>query len=212
MKSIKSKLAVVMAAFFVAGGASAATIFEDDFNRNNSTRVGNGWSEIERNSNDVGIVNNQLMLRDSVNGLPDAAASSLVIDATGYENVVVEFTWRSLSSRNESSDRLYLSWAESPAPSIRDENAWTRVFSGGDSYPRTHSESISLADASDTLFNIMLWTNVTDNRNGDYEGFMIDSVRVTGDAISPVPLPAGFPLLLGGLAFFGVARRMRKAA
>jgi hypothetical protein len=32
---------------FFAGAASAATIFEDDFDRPDSNSVGNGWSELE---------------------------------------------------------------------------------------------------------------------------------------------------------------------
>ncbi|SFT45508.1 VPLPA-CTERM sorting domain-containing protein [Sedimentitalea nanhaiensis] len=191
----------------IAGTVSAATIFEDNFNRSNSNTVGNGWNELEWNSNDVAINNNSLMLRDYLGGEPDAAASSLVIDASGYENISVEFKWRSLSP-NENNDDLYLSWALDPAPAITDENAWTQVFQGNDGGTNWFTANVALAGAENGMFNLMLWTDV-----GSYnEGYLIDYVTVTGDAISAVPLPAGMPLLLGGIAAFALARRKRAQA
>ncbi len=206
-QSIIVATASVAALTLFAGTVSAATLFEDDFNRSDSNTVGNGWNELEDDSNDVAIYGNSLQLRDTLWLNPDAAATSVVIDASGYENISVQFKWRSLTP-NENSDDLYLSWALDPAPAITNENAWTQAFQGNDGGTSWFTESVALAGADDAMFNLMLWSDVGLSN----EGFLIDYVKVTGDAVSSVPLPAGMPLLLGGLAAFGLARRGRKQA
>uniref|UniRef100_UPI003EB871C6 VPLPA-CTERM sorting domain-containing protein n=1 Tax=Primorskyibacter sedentarius TaxID=745311 RepID=UPI003EB871C6 len=65
-----------------------------------------------------------------------------------------------------------------------------------------------ISGAENTLFNLMLWT-ISSTKD---QGYQIDYVTVTGDEIPPVPLPAGLPLLAGGLAAFGLVRRKRKQA
>ncbi len=208
--SFRSKFTAAAGAsalMLMAGTVSAATIFEDDFNRSNNNTVGNGWSELEDDSNDVSINDNRLLLRDTLFGEPDAAASSVVIDASGYENISVEFRWRSLSA-NENSDDLYLSWALDPAPAITDQNAWTQVFNGNSGGTSYFTENVALTGAENSEFNLMLWTDVSWSN----EGYLIDYIKVTGDAVSAVPLPAGLPLLLGGLGSFGLMRRKRALA
>ncbi|WP_227268291.1 VPLPA-CTERM sorting domain-containing protein [Roseobacter weihaiensis] len=146
-------------------------------------------------------------MRDTLFGNPDAAAASAVIDATGFKNITVSFTWRAFFG-NEASDDLYLSWAFDPAPALTDQNAWTEVFSNGSETTTTFSETVSLGSAADgALFNLMFWSDVS----ASSEGFKIDDVVVTGEAITPVPLPASLPLMAAALAGFGIMRR-RKAA
>lgn len=193
-----------------ASDVSAAVIFQDDFTRTAQIErtVGNGWNELERSSNDVSVLNNRLLLRDVLDGDgPDAAASSLVIDATGYENINVSFRWKSLRDNTISED-LFLSWALDPAPAMTDTDAWTHAFQGSAVGPGFHITNALLDGAEDSTFNVMLWSLVA----GKDQGYLIDYVTVTGDEISPVPLPAGLPLLLGGLAALGLARRKRKLA
>ena len=192
---------------FFAGDASAAVLFQDDFTRSNSDSVGNGWSEVENDANDVTINNKRLFLRDTLTDGVDAAASSLVIDATGYKNLSIQFKWKSINN-NELSDNVFLSWALDPAPVQTNPDLWTLLFKGSADETSYHFENVSLSGADNSMFNLMFWTDV-DQAN---EGFLIDAVKVSGNAISAVPLPAGLPLLAGGLAAFGLARRKRKQA
>ncbi len=205
-KLVKSLAAFAVANGLLAGAASAASvIFEDDFNRANNTSVGNGWTELEDDNNDVRIISNQLRLRDFLPGNPDAAAASAVIDATGYTNITVSFDWRSLDP-NESSDDLFLVWALDPRPALTNEGAWTEVFQGGSGGTNTFSESVSISPGADnSMFNLMFWSDVGTGS----EGFLIDNLVVTGDLISPVPVPASLPLLAAAFAGFGVMRRRK---
>lgn len=192
-----------------AGSASAVTIFSDDFNRVDNNTVGNGWSELASGNGDVKIDGNQLRLRDNLAGSPDAAAATGVIDATGYENINVSFTWQA-RNRNEASDFLRLSYGLDPAPAMTDEAAWTQIFSGSDAGTNVFTASIALdALVENSLFSLMFWTEVSGNNSGNDEGFMIDSVVVTGDLIPVVPLPAGGLLMLSGLAGFAALRRRK---
>ncbi len=196
-----------------ANVASAVTIWSDGFNRANSNTVGNGWSEIQNSGNDVRISSNSLLMRDSVSGLPDAAAASATIDTTGYENISVSFRWRSLTA-NESSDDLYLSWALDPSPAPTNEGAWTQAFHGGSGGTNWFSQTSALGlGAANTMLDLMFWTNVSDSSSGNHEGFKIDYVKVTGD-LSVVPLPTAVPLFGAGLAIMGFVgwRKKRKAA
>ena len=205
---IASAAAVMLAIFSTDAGA--AVIFTDDFTRTDHiTRdVGNGWSELENSSNDVSVLSNKLLLRDVLGGDgPDAAASSMVIDATGYENISVEFKWRA-QQQNTVTDDLFLSWALDPAPAMDDLTAWTHVFQGNGAGKSFRVSNVALSGAENTLFNLMLWT-ISSTKD---QGYQIDYVTVTGDEIPPVPLPAGLPLLAGGLAAFGLLRRKRKQA
>jgi len=193
-----------------ASSASAATvIFSDNFNRADNNTVGNGWSELEDANNDVAVNNNTLRLRDNLTGQPDAAVGSTVIDATGYENITVTFDWRALGP-NEAADDLMLSYALAPAPNLTQQNQWDQVFAGSDGGTSIFSESVTLgADTADSIFNLMFWTNVTNNNNGNGEGFRIDNLVVSGDAIAVVPLPASASLLLLGFGGLTALRRRK---
>jgi hypothetical protein len=203
----KTAAAFAVANALMVGAASAAILFEDDFDRSNSNTVGNGWSELNNSSSDVAISGNRLLLRDELSGNPDAAAASATIDATGFENTMVSFTWTPLGP-NSSNDLLKLVWSlASDNLSMTNEEAWSNVvppFSVGSNGTNTVTASVGVG-ATDKKFRLMFWTDVSDAD----EGFYIDNVKVTGDPISAVPVPASLPLLVAGLAGFGLMRRRK---
>lgn len=199
-------MATVVAAIFATSSASAVTLFYDDFNRSNSNNPGNGWTQLEDDNDDVGIFGNALRLRDNISGLPDAAAASKTIDATGYSNIQVEFRWRGFNNV-ETSDDFFLVWAEAPAPSMTNQGAWTSAFSGTTEGGTWFTELVSISPGADnSVFNLMFWTDVSYYK----EGYKVDWVKVTGDKITPVPLPAALPLLAGGLGVLGIAGWRRR--
>lgn len=187
---------------------AATVIFEDSFDRPLSDTVGNGWSEYEGSADRVGINNDgRLRLRGIMEGTPDAAASSPIIDATGYDNITVSFSWRKRTS-NSLNDMLNLSYANTPLPPLIDPGAWTQVFSGSADTPANFDESILLTGAANSTFGLLFWTIETVNSSG----FTIRELTVTGDRIGTVPVPAGLPLMLMGLGALGLARRHRRKA
>ncbi|NIZ60871.1 hypothetical protein DL239_07780 [Sedimentitalea sp. CY04] len=199
--------AAAAAAFVLAAGSvSAATVFQDNFSRS-SNMVGNGWSELERYSSSVRTFSNDVLLLGNIlSGTPDAAAASAVIDATGFENLTISFKWKSYN-KNEYADKLTLSWASDPAPLMTNQNAWTQLYRGNDGGTNWHIRTRSLAAADNSMFNIMFWTKVSSSN----EGFALDYVKITGDAISAVPLPATGFLLIAGLGGLGALRRKKKS-
>jgi hypothetical protein len=204
---------IAMLALTTTSASAATVLFSDDFDRANNKTLGNGWSELSYNRNDVAVRGKSMLLRDDAAGLPDAAAASLVIDGTGYENITVSFDWRSLGP-NERKDDLFMSFAEAPAPALTDADDWTLAFNGGAGGKKWFTESISIsAGADNTLFNIMFWTDVSSRLNGGKrEGFRIDNVVVMGDSIvAAVPAPASLPLLAAGLLGLGFVGRRKKA-
>lgn len=220
MKHLSKLLAVGALAATILSPASAAVIWQDQFNRPSSNSVGNGWTEIENDASDVAILGNTLLLRDTRNGAPtvtspDAAATQSGISAAGYQDLFVEFGWGPLGA-SDPSDKLYVSWKPSSTAT------WTTLgwfgLGGNGSYVTNGFLLGSLAD--DTSIDLRFWTNVDDHQ----EGARIDWVTLSGNEIPPpppsLPLPnqaiqaaAGVPApgtlaLLGvGLAALGSLRR-----
>lgn len=204
-----SILAVALGVSFAANSASAAVVFSDGFNRSTSTTVGNGWDELQNNSNDVAVVSGNLRLRDSIGGLPDAAAASKTIDATGFEHLEIKLRWRAFGP-NEASDRFFVSWANDPRPSLSNEGAWNTVLNSNYTGTSYRTDTISISPGADnSMFNIMLWTNVSDNSSGNHEGFAIDWIKVQGKEVAPVPLPASGLMLLAGAGGLAAMRKRK---
>lgn len=185
--------------------AGATVIFEDTFDRPLSNTIGNGWSEFESGADRVGINSEgRLRLRGVMDGIPDAAAGSPIIDATGYTNITVSFAWR-IRTSNDAQELLHLSFAQTPIPSVSSLTGWTEVFADGADVTGDFEEGVTLTGAANSSFGLLFWTNETVNPSG----FTIREVTVTGDNISVVPVPATLPLFLLGLSALALARRRK---
>lgn len=170
--------------------AASIELFSDNFNRSNANTVGNGWAEIQNGNSDVAIENNTLLLRDYRSGdgvvNPDAAATiTPAINAEGYQNLLISFSWSPLFN-SEGSDDLYLSFATSLSSSA---SSWTTLWStglGGNTSFHDVVLSGSLLNPLTGLNAIFLrfWTDVSDSENGNSEGAYIDNVVISADLIT----------------------------
>jgi hypothetical protein len=180
--------------------ASAVVIFNDDFNRADSNTVGNGWTEIDSQNNDVKILNNRLRLRDN-DTTPDAQAAQLGLSTFGYENITLSYDWAPIGI-SDLGDKLIVQ--------IAIGGSFTTIgthFLGGAGGVFT-SEFFALpAFAYDaTPFQLRFRTNVTENSNGDREGAFVDNVVLSGTRI---PEPGTMAMFAIGLAGLGYARRRK---
>jgi hypothetical protein len=206
-----------------ASAISATTIFSDDFNRSVSgstitfNTVGGSWLELQNSANDVALFYDGatrlgvLQLRDELSGNPDAAASQPGINTTGFGNIQLVFDWKPLSAA-EDSDKLYAAFCLGGTCSNTSNTGWTSLPAlglglGGSGW--TIDQTFDLAGAANNAqLNIRFWTDVSSSDEGAY----VDNVRVVGTAVSPVPEPEIYAMLLAGLGLMGfVANRKRQA-
>ncbi|MEM8555311.1 MAG: VPLPA-CTERM sorting domain-containing protein [Pseudomonadota bacterium] len=204
--------AFLVALTCVGGGASATTLFSDDFDGNNRRNVPN-WTELEAANNDVRRRDNAAQLQDNRPTAPDAALARLAISTFGFKDITVSFDWQALPN-NEANDLLYFAWDAGTAPALTDIGAWTTVAGAGPFGNATANapfvtETLSLGpQAANTTINLLFYTDVSPNNGGNTEGFNIDNVIVSGTP-QAVPLPAGFGLLVAGLGALGIASRRK---
>lgn len=133
---------------------------------------------------------------------PPAQFPEFSIDGTAFANVLL----------NGGDDTFTINFA-SPVTAffadfggLNDGFERSQIIVGGDviSVPVTPGDEIrGFGFISDMLFSSV---SITD-ANGDNDGFSVDNVSFGGGDVSPVPLPATLPLLLGGLLALGLVRR-----
>lgn len=179
--------------------AQAAIIFSDDFNRANNNTVGNGWTELEDDANDVAIRNGRLRLRDTLPGNPDAASTN-AISTLGFTDIFLSFDWAA-SSNTESSDDFYVDWST-------DNANFTNLFStglGGSGFESVSLGPLAGLGGNDPIY-LRFWIDVSTSS----ETVRIDNVVLSGTRIggpSRVSEPATLLLLGLGLLCFAGARR-----
>jgi hypothetical protein len=200
---------------------SATTIFSDNFNRSvsssttTSDTVGGGWLELGNSANDVALFYEGstrlgvLRLRDELPGNPDAAASQLAINTTGFGDIQLVFDWKPLSA-SESSDLLFAAFCLGGSCSSTSNTGWTSqpaagLGLGGSGW--VVGQTFNLAGAGNNAqLNIRFWTDVSSSD----EGVLIDNVRVVGTAVSPIPEPEIYAMMLAGLGLMGFVARRKK--
>jgi|GEM_PF-1880216 len=180
-----------------------ALIFSDDFSRDNSNDVQNNWQELEKDSNDVAIYQQQLRLRDNQSETPSAAALQ-AISLESYQDLRLTFDWRATTS-TEASDTLFVGWQ-------RQDESFTNLWSsalGGSGF-NTVSFDITTADIPADYASLAIWIAVGSANETVY----IDNLLLSGELInsgstedggptensSQVPEPSSLALLTLGLA------------
>ncbi len=201
----------------------SATIFQDNFNREESKVVGNGWAEYSKKDDDVALVDatgghgHALQIRDNADGTFDGAATHGIITSS-YNNLALSFDWRPLSD-SDATDLLKVSWATSAvgAGDLTADN-WTLLTSlalGGSS--RTWNTAVLGASALGSLnnlsnFYLRFWIDLNGS-DDDHEGVQIDNVLLTGDRMAaPTPAVVSEPtqLALFGLGMLSMASVMSR--
>jgi hypothetical protein len=226
--AILRTLIVGAAACLSAGGASAATIYSDNFDGAGNV-AGNtvpGWTSYEQNSGGVSLIDYGsphhlvMALTGQQSGQPDAAAAAGIISTAGYTNITISFDW--LRKGTESSDSFYFSYIVNPgtlnSSLMQNEGAWTTTqisVGGNDTNFATINPVINLANASNSNIAIMFWSvsNGSCSFSGgfdcDTDYFKVDNVVVAGTP-NATPLPAALPLFASGLGVLGVLGWRRK--
>lgn len=188
----------------VAAPASALIIFEDDFNRARTNNVGNGWTELEDDNNDVAIRNYRLRLRDTLPGNPDAAASQLGgLSTVGLTNIFLSYNW-SASRDTEAADDLFVEWKP------QSDATWNRLAAHnlGRRAGGFNSVGLGIGAEGKSGLQIRFWTDVSWRTEAAY----IDNVKlkgIRGVAVS-ISEPATLMLAAFGFGLVGLGAAFRR--
>lgn len=202
--SLSLALAITLFLLLWHSSGHAVVLFTDDFNRSNSQIVNNGWSEYERDSNDVAVSQQQARLRDHQNASIDAAIWQTVT-TSGFTNLYLDFSWRATSS-TESSDTLHSGWRDLAG---NFHTVWSTALGGSPfSNESIHLDGLGIP----TQFDLAFWVNMSASNETVY----LDNIILSGDAAAVVANPAvtvnvsepeGMGLLLAGLFCVWALRR-----
>ena len=202
---------IAVVAFAAAGPASADIVFADNFNRQASNAVGNGWVEQESEPRDVSIVNRngadrQMQLQDFG---PQGMASQLVgISTLGYSGIVLSYEWAA-KRHTDGSDQLLVEW-RNPALGADWSTVASHLLVDADSYT-TESYSLDALAAGVADFELRFRLNVNANNDGAY----VDNVVLTGTrplTANEIPEPQTLALVVLALGLLGPARRWRSGS
>lgn len=181
----------------MANSASAVVIFQDNFDGGNRNTVGNGWSEIEDQSNDVAVNNGRLRLRDTQQGI-DAAASQLNGFSTiGLTDIMLSYEWGA-SNNTEPNDSLFVEWRTSGS-------SWTQLVEhalGGSSLVGNVLQ-LGMMAANQASIEFRFYTSVSTNSERAY----IDNVLLTGRSVTSAVSEPGTLSLMGLSLLLLAARR-----
>ena len=162
-----------MAISLVATQSNATILFEDNFDRANSSNSGSAWSINKAQANDVAIYKDELRLRDylpsSTNTASTLTSALFNINASAFQTVDITFDWRVLSS-TEASDSLFFGIAGSNG-SLGEQLLQTSLESSG-----SYSTNVSLNGLSNLTLGF--WLDV----NSHTESIYLDNVMAVGTA------------------------------
>ena len=119
-----------------ATAASAATLFQDNFNRGVGPVVGNGWVENHTSEVDLftrGYGDQVLRLKEDPAG--EVTATQNDIDLTGYENIVLSFQYKPWET--EAGDILEVYFGD-----LSTRCRWTAIGNGTTSRSRLMSRML----------------------------------------------------------------------
>lgn len=200
-------VSVLMASASLSHGA---IIFSDDFARANNDAVTNNWLELEKDSNDVAIYQQQLRLRDNRTEEPSAAAIQAVSLET-YVDIQLTFDWRATSS-TEPSDTLFVGWQ------LQDDSfssLWNTAL-GGSSF-ESLSLDITHEDIPTNYTALAIWIEVGSANETVYiDNFLLsgelatelpDGENETTEPSAQVPEPSSLALLLASLGLIQFRKR-----
>jgi PEP-CTERM motif len=173
-----------------ASTASAAVIFEDDFDRADSNTLNNGWTEGEISPDHVSLINQSLVLKARNRPL---ARNYLDNSEAAYTDIVLRFDW---VGDNNISLNVFSGNFLDPG---EDQVFVTSLFGDGG-----HAV-VSLPSGGNTYFSLRLEGNFPD------ETFRVDNVHVPGEpVVASVPEPTTLSLIGFGLLGLGAMARRRR--
>ncbi len=176
-------------------GAVPTCPFTDDFNRADSSTVGNGWVEVENQTTDCAIVSNQCQIQDQG---PLGQITQSNINTAGLSSITFSYDWRD-DGTTEAGDLLISEWK------LSSSGTWNTLGSHTLTQPTLVNASFNLpAAAENTSIDIRFRITV----NGNNEGAFVDNVMVCGASPCTAPTVTGDPsnqsVCQGGTATFTV--------
>ena len=203
----KSLVSILLIAVSIS--ARAELVFSDEFDRQNSKTLGNGWLEFNKNANDVRITNETLLLRDNRKGQIDAGAARKFEGFT-VTDLTISFDWKPLLP-SDHKDQFKVSWATEFSKKAADwETLLPRTLEANDGEWKTELINTSALKGL-TSFYLLFWIDLGPTIvNDEYkEGVRLDNIRVVNtDPTSPVPLPSAIWLFVSGLLGVWMRRKL----